>query len=72
MQRQRTGTTTGYVDFSIGWQHWFSPWIEIRPDVACYRSLNALAFNGNFNAQPVVPLNRRDALIAAADLIWHF
>lgn len=72
MQGQRTGTKTRYIDFGIGWQHWFSPQVEIRPEVTYYRSLDAPAFNGNFNANPVIPPNRRDALIAAADLIWHF
>jgi Putative beta-barrel porin-2, OmpL-like. bbp2 len=72
MQGQRTGTKTGYIDFAIGWQHWFSPQIELRPEVGIYYSLNAPAFNGNFNASPVILPHRRDALIAAEDLIWHF
>ena len=69
---QRTGTKTRYVDFGIGWQHWLSPQIEIRPEVTYYRSLDAPAFNGNFNATPVIAPTKKDALIAAADLIWHF
>lgn len=72
MQGQRTGTKTRYVDFGIGWQHWFSPQVEIRPEVTYYRSLDAPAFNGNFNANPVIPPSKKDALIASADLIWHF
>jgi Putative beta-barrel porin-2, OmpL-like. bbp2 len=72
MQGQKTGTKTRYIDFGIGWQHWFSPQVEMRPEVTYYRSLDAPAFNGNFNANPVIPPSRRDALIAAADLIWHF
>jgi len=47
---QRTGVVTNYVDAALGWQHWFSPQIEVRPEVAYYRSLNANAFNGNANA----------------------
>ncbi len=70
MQGQRTGTKTRYVDFGIGWQHWFSPQIEVRPEVTYYRSLDAPAFNGNFNGG-IAP-NKKDALIGAADLIWHF
>jgi hypothetical protein len=70
MQGQRTGTKTRYVDFGIGWQHWFSPQVEIRPEVTYYRSLDAPAFNGNFNAG-IAP-TKKDALIAAGDLIWHF
>jgi hypothetical protein len=72
MQGQRTGTKTRYVDFGIGWQHWFSPQVEVRPEVTYYRSLDAPAFNGNFNANPVIAPNRKDALIVSADLIWHF
>jgi hypothetical protein len=72
MQGQRTGAKTRYVDFGIGWQHWFSPQIEIRPEMDYYRSLDAPAFNGNFNAAPVIPPNKRDSLIVAADLILHF
>jgi hypothetical protein len=60
------------VDFGIGWQHWLSPQVEFRPEVTYYRALDAPAFNGNFNATPVIPPNKYSALIAAADLIWHF
>jgi hypothetical protein len=52
MEGQRTGATTRYVDFGIGWQRWFSPQIEIRPEVVYYHSFDARAFNGNFNAIP--------------------
>jgi hypothetical protein len=69
---QRTGTKTRYVDFGIGWQHWFSPQVEIRPEVTFYHSIDAPAFNGNFNASPVIAPTKKDATIAAADLIWHF
>ena len=48
---QRTGVVTNYVDCALGWQHWFSPQIEVRPEIAYYRSLNANAFNGNVNAR---------------------
>jgi hypothetical protein len=72
MQGQRTGTKTRYVDFGIGWQHWFSPQIEIRPEMDYYRSLDAAAFNGNSNANPVILPNKRDTVIVAADLIWHY
>jgi hypothetical protein len=72
MQGQRTGTKTRYIDFGIGWQHWFSPQIEIRPEMDYYRSLDAPAFNGNFNAIPAILPSKRDTLIVAADLIWHY
>jgi hypothetical protein len=79
MEGQRTGTKTRYTEFGVGWQHWFSPQVEIRPEVSYYRSLDANAFNGNFNnvpasagGLPIVTPNRNYALIAAMDLIWHF
>jgi hypothetical protein len=72
MEGQRTGVKSRYVDFGIGWQHWFSPQVELRPEFTYYRALDAPAFNGNFNATPVIPPNKKDALIVAADLIWHF
>ncbi len=67
---QRTGVVTNYVDGALGWQHWFSPQIEVRPEIAYYRSLNANAFNGNANAG--IPPTRNWAVIAASDLIFHF
>lgn len=70
MQGQRTGVKTRYADFGIGWQHWFSPQVEIRPEVTYYRSIDAPAFNGNA-AAGIAPA-KKDALVGAADLIWHF
>jgi hypothetical protein len=72
MEGQRTGVKTRYVDFGIGWQHWLSPQIEFRPEVTYYRSLDAPAFNGNFNASPIILPTKKDALVAAADVIVHF
>jgi hypothetical protein len=69
-QGQRTGIATRYADVALGWQHWFSPQIEVRPEVAYYRSLDKPAFNGNLNAG-IAP-DRSWAVIAAADLIIHF
>jgi hypothetical protein len=70
MQGQRTGTKTRYVETGIGWQHWFSPQIEIRPEVSYYKSLDANAFNGNANLG--IPANKNFAIIGAADMIIHF
>jgi Putative beta-barrel porin-2, OmpL-like. bbp2 len=69
-QGQRTGTKTRYVETGIGWQHWFSPQIEMRPEVSYYRSLDANAFNGNSNLG--IPANKNFAIIGAADIIIHF
>jgi putative OmpL-like beta-barrel porin-2 len=70
LQGQRTGTRTRYVETGIGWQHWFSPQIEMRPEVSYYRSLDAFAFNGNFNLG--IPPNKNYAIIALSDIIIHF
>jgi hypothetical protein len=68
-QGQRTGTKTRYSDFGLGWQHWFSPQVEIRPELTYYRSWNAPAFN----ARPTpVPPNKSYMWMASTDLIWRF
>jgi hypothetical protein len=72
MQGQRTGVATRYSEFALGWQHWFSPQIEIRPEVGYYKSYNAPAFNGNFNAVPAIAPNKYYMWQFASDLIWHF
>jgi Putative beta-barrel porin-2, OmpL-like. bbp2 len=70
MEGQRTGIKSRYLDVAGSWQHWLSPQIEMRPEVAYYKSLDAPAFNGNFNAG-IAP-NRSYAVVGAADLIIHF
>jgi hypothetical protein len=67
---QRTGTKTRYLETGIGWQHWFSPQIEVRPEVSFYKSLDANAFNGNANLG--IPATKNTALIGSADIIVHF
>jgi len=67
---QRTGVPSAYADWALSWQHWLSPQVEIRPEIAYYRSINNDAFNGN-SALGVAP-SRNWAVIAASDLIWHF
>jgi hypothetical protein len=72
-QGQRTGTATRYAEMGLGWQHWFSPQVEIRPEVTYYRSFNALAFNGNFNALPAAINPTKGFMwLGAMDIIWHF
>jgi hypothetical protein len=69
-QGQRTGVPTAYADVALSWQHWYSPQIEVRPEIGYYRSLDNPAFNGNA-AAGIAP-NRDWAVIAASDLIFHF
>ncbi len=76
MEGQRTGVKTRYVEFGIGWQHWFSPQVELRPEVSYYHSMDANAFNGNFNTPnptglPIAP-DRNYSVVGSMDLIWHF
>ena len=70
MEGQRTGVKSRYAEAGLGWQHWFSPQIEIRPEFSFYRSLDAPAFNGNANLG-IAP-NKNTALIGSADIIIHF
>ena len=43
---QRTGTATRYVSTGLGYQHWFSPQVEVRPEFVWYHSIDAAAFGG--------------------------
>ena len=71
-QGQRTGTKTRYSE---------SEWVGstgsrrrsrfVRRS-SYYRSWDAPAFNGNFNATPVIAPNKGYMWLAAMDLIWHF
>ena len=69
-QGQRTGIPTRYGNFALGWQHWWSPQVEARPEIAFYHAFNAPAFNGNSNAG-IAP-NKQNELIVSGDIIWHF
>jgi len=69
-QGQRTGVPTAYTDIALSWQHWYSPQIEVRPEIGYYRSLDNPAFNGNA-AAGILP-TRDWAVIAATDMIFHF
>lgn len=69
-QGQRTGTAADYYEFSLGWQHWFSPQIEVRPEFGYYRAINGVAFNGS-PSRGQAP-DRNYTVMAAGDLIIHF
>ncbi|MGD0331735.1 MAG: outer membrane beta-barrel protein [Xanthobacteraceae bacterium] len=70
LQGQRTGVPNAYADVAFSWQHWLSPQIELRPEIAYYRALDNPAFNGDL-AAGIVP-TRNWAVIAASDIIIHF
>jgi len=68
---QRTGTKTDYFNYAMSWQHWFSPMVEVRPEIAWYNSLKAPAF-----AQSAPLLGntgtKSQITVFSADLLWHF
>jgi hypothetical protein len=67
---QRTGVATTYYSAAVGWQHWLSPQIELRPELVWYHSADQPAFNGNSNLG-IAP-DKKTQLVAAGDLIIHF
>ena len=68
-QGQRTGVATTYKNLAIGWQHWLSPQIEIRPEIAYYHA-DLPAFNGNSNAG--ISPNKKSETILSGDIIFHW
>lgn len=60
---QRTGIKTRYFNYAFGWQHWLSPSVIIRPEIARYEALDAAAFDGG---------TKRDVTIFSSDIIWKF
>ena len=67
-QGQRTGTKTVHTAFTVGWQHWFSPQFELRPEIGVW----APARNG-FDGSPGrgVASDKNHMFIGGADLIEH-
>lgn len=63
MNGQRTGTQTRYINAAIGLQHWLSPSIMIRPEIAVYNSIDRRVFDGGAH---------RSAIIAGADVVLRF
>jgi hypothetical protein len=63
MNGQRTGVKTKYFNWAVGWQHWFSPSVLIRPEVAHYQSLDYPAFDGG---------TRSHLTVISSDLIVKF
>jgi hypothetical protein len=60
---QRTGFASWYTETTLGWVHWLTPSIEIRPEIRYDHSYNAAAFdNGAKSSQ----------FAFAADLIVKF
>ncbi len=76
MNGQRTTTKTRYVSTGLGWQHWFSPQVELRPEIVYYRSLDATPSTAISMRLPngilVLLPTRNYEYVASADMIWHF
>jgi len=62
MQGQRTGAPAVYYDVGLGWQHWLSPQIELRPEYTWYHS-SAHSFDLG---------NKKQEGVFAGDIIAHF
>ncbi len=73
--RTSTGVPSFYYSLSLGWQHWLSPQIEIRPEVGYYRSLGVKAFNGgpsNTGTGGATPGPSNYTVFGGGDVILHF
>jgi hypothetical protein len=68
--RTGTGGRTEYYDIGLSWQHWFSPQIEIRPEITYWHSVGTAAFNGY--SIDGIPNNKHNTAQFASDLIFHF
>ncbi len=69
-QGWRTAVAAKYFDATLSWQHWFSPQLEVRPEISYWHSFGAPAFNGNPSMS--IPPTRHDTEMFAADMIVHF
>jgi hypothetical protein len=62
MQGQRTGTKAVYYELGLGWQHWLSPQIELRPEYTFYWASHPAFDLGTKKTQGVF----------SGDIIAHF
>ena len=61
--RTGTGVPTNYLDFTLGWQHWFSPQFVVRPEVSYWHADGGTPFNGG---------TKSDTFMFAMDAILRF
>jgi hypothetical protein len=75
---QRTGVRDQYLNYAVGWQHWLSPTVTLRPEIAVYNALQRKSFNRNGQGNVVGGVNgvgtatAMSEAILSADIIWHF
>jgi hypothetical protein len=65
---QRTGSATVYNNWAVGWQHWFSPSITFRPEIAFYNAGENAFGRNNINQNPT----QSHLAVFSSDLIIHF
>jgi Putative beta-barrel porin-2, OmpL-like. bbp2 len=63
MKGQRTGFATSYLDIGLGWQHWFGPQVEVRPEVTYYHAFEQPAFSNG---------TQHNLMYVGSDVIFHF
>lgn len=68
-QGQRTGTAADYYELTLGWQHWLSPQVELRPEIG-YWAADRDAFNGS-PSRGIAP-DKNHTILFAGDIIAHF
>jgi Putative beta-barrel porin-2, OmpL-like. bbp2 len=70
LKGQRTGIKARYANFAFGLQHWFSPSIVIRPEIASYETTDGTKAFGRdgLNMNPT----QSQIMIFAVDTIIHF
>ncbi len=69
MKGQRTGVKADYDNFAIGWQHWFSPSIFVRPELASYNTVNGInAFGRDAAGNP----HQSSIIIFSVDTVIRF
>jgi hypothetical protein len=69
---QRTGVKTRYLNYAVGWQHWLSPTVTLRPEVAVYNSLDRKSFNRTGGPGAPGSATAMSEAVFSSDLIWHF
>ena len=69
--RTGTGVPTNYLAATLGWQHWFSPQIQIRPEISYWHSEAGAGFNGTFNGA-FNGGTKADMFMFAMDATVHF
>ena len=65
--RTGVGVPVRYYDVTLGWQHFYSPQFEVRPEISYWHSEGGAGFTGGFNGG-----TKADTFMLAADAIIHF